>query len=128
MRPIRVLLADDHVLFGAGIRCPVEDRAEIEVVAEAGDGREALALCKAHHPEVAQTDIMMSELDGWTRRHAWRRSRPGHGRSSTSRPGRSRSRGGPRRAGPGRGDAIVASPGGTGSPHPLRMAARRRKR
>ena len=64
MKPIRVLLADDHDLFRAGIRSLLQDLAGIEVVAEAGDGREALRLCQAHHPDVALMDIMMPELNG----------------------------------------------------------------
>lgn len=63
-KPIRVLLADDHDLFRAGIRSLLQALAGIEVVAEAGDGREALRLCQAHHPDVVLMDIMMPELNG----------------------------------------------------------------
>jgi DNA-binding NarL/FixJ family response regulator len=63
-RPIRVLLADDHDLFRAGIRSLMQGFAGIEVIAEAGDGREALRLCRAHLPDVALMDIMMPELNG----------------------------------------------------------------
>ena len=64
MKPIRVLLADDHDLFRAGIRALLQDLAGIEVVAEAGNGREALRLCQVHRPDVALMDIMMPELNG----------------------------------------------------------------
>jgi DNA-binding NarL/FixJ family response regulator len=64
MKPIRVLLADDHDLFRAGIRALLDNLDGIEVVAEAGNGREALRLCQAHHPDVALMDIMMPELNG----------------------------------------------------------------
>jgi DNA-binding NarL/FixJ family response regulator len=64
MKTIRILLADDHDLFRAGIRALLEDLVGIEVVAEAGNGREALRLCKAHQPDVALMDIMMPELNG----------------------------------------------------------------
>jgi DNA-binding NarL/FixJ family response regulator len=64
MKPIRVLLADDHDLFRAGIRALLQDLAGIEVVAEAGSGREAIRLCQAHHPDVVLMDIMMPELNG----------------------------------------------------------------
>ena len=62
--PIRVLLADDHALVRAGIRSLLQGLAGIDIVAEAGNGREALRLCKAHHPDVALMDIMMPELNG----------------------------------------------------------------
>jgi DNA-binding NarL/FixJ family response regulator len=64
VKPIRVLLADDHDLFRAGIRSLLENLAGIEVVAEAGSGREALRLCQTQQPDVALMDIMMPELNG----------------------------------------------------------------
>jgi DNA-binding NarL/FixJ family response regulator len=51
-------------LFRAGIRSRLQDLAGIEVIAEAGSGREALRLCQTHHPDVALMDIMMPELNG----------------------------------------------------------------
>jgi DNA-binding NarL/FixJ family response regulator len=63
-KPIRVLLADDHDLFRAGIRSLMRAFADTEVVAEASNGREALQLCKTHKPDVALMDIMMDELNG----------------------------------------------------------------
>ena len=50
MAPIRVVLADDHTLVRAGIRALVGAMQGIEVVAEAGDGREALEVIRAHQP------------------------------------------------------------------------------
>src|SRR4051812_15378167 len=64
MKPVRVLLADDHDLVRAGIRALLQGLAGIEVVAEAGDGREALRLAQAHRPDVALMDIAMPELNG----------------------------------------------------------------
>jgi DNA-binding NarL/FixJ family response regulator len=64
MKTIRILLADDHDLFRAGILALLDNLDGIEVVAEAGNGREALRLCQAHHPDVALMDIMMPELNG----------------------------------------------------------------
>jgi DNA-binding NarL/FixJ family response regulator len=61
---IRVLLADDHKLFRAGIRSLLRTVADIDVVAEAGDGREALRLIEAHRPDVVLLDIMMPGLNG----------------------------------------------------------------
>jgi DNA-binding NarL/FixJ family response regulator len=64
MPKIRVLLADDHKLFRAGIRSLLRTLDDIEVVAEAGDGREALRLAVAHRPDVVLMDIMMPNLNG----------------------------------------------------------------
>ena len=64
MKPIRVLLADDHTLVRAGIRALLQSFTEIEVVAEAGDGREALRLIKTFQPDVVLMDIAMAGLNG----------------------------------------------------------------
>src|SRR5476649_2958889 len=64
MRPIRILIADDHELMRAGIRSLLEKVSDVEVVAEAGDGREALRLIEEHRPDVVVMDIMMPELNG----------------------------------------------------------------
>lgn len=64
MDPIRVLLADDHKLVRAGIRSLLQRLPDIEVVAEASDGREALRLIEEHHPQIVLMDIGMPELNG----------------------------------------------------------------
>lgn len=61
---IRVLLADDHAVVRQGIRRFLEEAGDIEVVAEAGDGREALRQVAAHRPDVAVLDIRMPEVTG----------------------------------------------------------------
>ena len=61
---IRVFLADDHALFRAGLRMLLEHMTEVEVVGEAGDGREAVQLIKKAHPDVVLMDISMSGLNG----------------------------------------------------------------
>jgi DNA-binding NarL/FixJ family response regulator len=61
---IRVLLADDHAVVRKGIREFLEDSGDIEVVAEAEDGAEALELVEAHRPDVAVLDIRMPEVSG----------------------------------------------------------------
>jgi DNA-binding NarL/FixJ family response regulator len=63
-RRTRVLLADDHKLFRAGIRALLETMEDVEVVAEAPDGRESLRLTNAHHPDVVLMDIVMPDLNG----------------------------------------------------------------
>lgn len=64
MSPLRVLLAEDHTLVRAGIRALLESLEDIEVVAEAADGREALRLAQTHHPDILLMDITMKELNG----------------------------------------------------------------
>ncbi|MEU7863585.1 response regulator transcription factor [Nonomuraea sp. NPDC049141] len=61
---IRVLLADDEPMVRAGVRSILATDTGIEVVAEAGDGREAVELALAHRPDVAMLDIRMPRLDG----------------------------------------------------------------
>jgi DNA-binding NarL/FixJ family response regulator len=64
MKFIRILLADDHTLVRAGIRSLIQALPGIQVVAEAGDGREALSLIETHQPDVALLDIAMPGLNG----------------------------------------------------------------
>ena len=64
MKPIRVLLADDHDLFRAGIRSLLEKVEGIEVAGEAGTGREALRQIRANPPDIVLMDILMPELNG----------------------------------------------------------------
>lgn len=61
---IRVVLADDHNLVRAGIRALLERIPDVEVVGEADDGRQALALISREKPDVALLDIGMPELNG----------------------------------------------------------------
>ena len=64
MAAIRVLLVDDHILVRAGIRALVEGIEGATIVAEAANGREAIALAKAHAPDLVIMDISMRELNG----------------------------------------------------------------
>jgi DNA-binding NarL/FixJ family response regulator len=64
VKPMRVLIADDHTLVRAGIRALVEKLPEVQVVAEASDGRDALRLVKEHRPDVVLMDIAMPGLNG----------------------------------------------------------------
>ncbi|MEU3610600.1 response regulator transcription factor [Streptomyces sp. NPDC035033] len=61
---IRVLLVDDQPLIRSGFRALLDLEDDIEVVAEAADGREALVLARAHRPDVALVDIRMPVVDG----------------------------------------------------------------
>lgn len=64
MNSVRVLLVDDHKLVCAGMRLLLEGLQGVQVVAEAHDGREVLALIKVHHPDLVLMDIAMKGLNG----------------------------------------------------------------
>lgn len=64
MKPIRVLLADDHSVVRDGLRAIVEKQPDMEVVAEAGDGRECLRLVEEVAPDVVVMDIAMPQMNG----------------------------------------------------------------
>ncbi|MEU1734304.1 response regulator transcription factor [Streptosporangium sp. NPDC020145] len=61
---VRVVLADDEAVVRAGVRMILSADPEIEVVAEAADGRELVEAVRAHRPDVALVDIRMPRLDG----------------------------------------------------------------
>ncbi len=61
---IRVLLADDQTLIRAGFRVLLTSAEDIEVVAEAADGVQAVAQARRHRPDVVLMDIRMPEMDG----------------------------------------------------------------
>ncbi len=61
---IRVLLADDQLLVRAGFKVLLDAQPEIEVVAEAADGQEALAAVREHRPDIVLMDIRMPVVDG----------------------------------------------------------------
>ena len=64
MGRVKILLADDHTIVRQGLRKLLEERPEWEVVAEAGDGREAIRLAEQHRPDVAILDVAMPLLNG----------------------------------------------------------------
>ncbi|WEK62242.1 MAG: response regulator transcription factor [Candidatus Microbacterium colombiense] len=63
---IRVVLVDDQSLFRAGIRMLVASQPDLDVVGEAGDGREALDVVRTTRPDVVLMDIRMPVMDGLT--------------------------------------------------------------
>jgi DNA-binding NarL/FixJ family response regulator len=60
----RLLIADDHAAFRAGLRALLETAGDIDVVGEAGTGHEAIAAVAALHPDVVLMDVNMPGLDG----------------------------------------------------------------
>jgi DNA-binding NarL/FixJ family response regulator len=61
---IRVLLADDQPLIRGGFRALLDNEDDIDVVAEAADGGEAVALARQHLPDIALIDVQMPAVDG----------------------------------------------------------------
>jgi DNA-binding NarL/FixJ family response regulator len=61
---VRVVIADDQQLVRTGFRMILESEADIEVVGEAGDGRQAISVVRQSHPDVVLMDIRMPGLDG----------------------------------------------------------------
>ncbi len=64
MEPIRVLLVDDHILFRKGIANLLSAQPDMEVVGEAGDGREALQKARELMPDLILMDIVMTGMSG----------------------------------------------------------------
>lgn len=64
MKRVRVLLADDHELVRSGIRALLEAQPDIEVVAEAANGRDAIKLARDLAPDIGIIDIAMPGLNG----------------------------------------------------------------
>jgi DNA-binding NarL/FixJ family response regulator len=62
--PVRVVLADDHPMYRYGVAAVLATAPEIELVGEACDGAELLALVRAERPDVVLTDLAMPGLDG----------------------------------------------------------------
>lgn len=61
---IKVLIADDQALLRGGLRAMLDAEEDLEVVAEAGDGAEAVELALRTHPDVVLMDVRMPRLDG----------------------------------------------------------------
>ncbi len=77
MKPIRILLADDHNVMRRGLRLLLESQPEFTVVAEAADGRQALEQAQATDPDVVVLDIAMPNLSGIEAAQQMIAARPG---------------------------------------------------
>jgi DNA-binding NarL/FixJ family response regulator len=64
MNTLRILIADDHPIVRRGLRADLSENPGWEVVAEAGNGRDAVALAREHQPHLAVLDLSMPELNG----------------------------------------------------------------
>ena len=64
MKTVRILLADDHTVVRKGLRLLLESQPGFEVVADAADGRGAVALAEQHTPDVVVMDVAMPVLNG----------------------------------------------------------------
>ena len=63
-KTIRVLIVDDHAIVRKGIRALLVTEPDIQVIGEASDGAEAIALAQALHPDVILMDLVMPKIDG----------------------------------------------------------------
>jgi DNA-binding NarL/FixJ family response regulator len=62
--PIRILAVDDHPIFRQGITSLLADRPDMKMVAEAGDGREAIQQYRSHLPDITLMDLQMPVMNG----------------------------------------------------------------
>jgi NarL family two-component system response regulator LiaR len=65
-RPIRVMIVDDHDMVRRGLATFLRVKSDLELVAEACDGQEALERCEQTHPDVILMDLVMPRMDGAT--------------------------------------------------------------
>ncbi|MER8069185.1 response regulator transcription factor [Streptomyces sp. NPDC094034] len=72
----RILLADDHALVRRGVRLILDNEPDLTVVAEAGDGAEAIEMARTHQPDLAILDIAMPRLTGLQAARELARRRP----------------------------------------------------
>jgi DNA-binding NarL/FixJ family response regulator len=77
MTPIRILLADDHAVVRRGLRLVLEGEPDLQVVAEAGDGAEAVALALEEEVDLAILDVTMPRMTGIQAARELSQRRPG---------------------------------------------------
>ena len=77
MKPLKILIADDHELIREGLKARIEMHPGWEVCAEAVNGREAVEKARAFRPDVAVLDISMPELNGIEATRQIRKECPG---------------------------------------------------
>ena len=77
MRPIRLMIVDDHSIVRQGLRAIIRVSPGLELAGEAGGGREAIELAATQHPDVILMDLVMPETDGVAAIAAIKRAQPG---------------------------------------------------
>src|SRR3989337_206324 len=75
-RPSRIVIVDDHPLFRAALRHMLRGQSDLEVVAEAENGREAVEVCRRFEPDLVLMDVRMPEMDGLEATHQIKRRFP----------------------------------------------------
>jgi two-component system, NarL family, response regulator LiaR len=73
---IRILIADDHAVVRQGLRLFLSLEPDIEIIGEAADGKQALAMAHQLHPDIVLMDLLMPEMDGLQATAAVRRELP----------------------------------------------------
>jgi DNA-binding NarL/FixJ family response regulator len=76
-KPLRVVIADDHPIFRAGLRAKLEEMMAVSVIGEASDGREALEVVRREKPDLVLMDVSMPGLDGLEATSRMVRDHPG---------------------------------------------------
>lgn len=74
--PIRVMLVDDHDMVRRGLAAFLQVKPDLELVGEARDGEEAVAVCRRVRPDVILMDLVMPEMDGAAATRAIKKSWP----------------------------------------------------
>lgn len=64
LKPIRIVIVDDHAMLRKGLAVFLKSYADLKLVGEAMNGREALDVCRAKHPDIVLMDLMMPIMDG----------------------------------------------------------------
>jgi DNA-binding NarL/FixJ family response regulator len=75
-KPIRILIAEDHIIARAGVQAIVNAQPDMIIVAEAGNGEQALALYRKHRPDVVLMDMRMPVMNGFEALSVLRREFP----------------------------------------------------
>jgi DNA-binding NarL/FixJ family response regulator len=77
MKPVRILLVDDHAVVRAGLRALLQGITGAEVIGEAADGEAALALASRLHPDIVIMDIALPKMNGLDATALLKQDRPG---------------------------------------------------
>ena len=77
MNPLKILIVDDHPIVREGLKALLSTQSDLDVVAEAGTGTEAIEQVRRHDPDVVLLDLMLPDADGASVVQALTRERPG---------------------------------------------------